>query len=744
MRPLLPPLLVLLGLVLGSGRCLGMPEGETRPRERLIPVPGGYLAISSIEGFTGLRRYNDSLSSGTQTYLRNVRPLDVSFRPGMFRPDSALLVGGSGADASIYTVNVRGTPSFSLFWSGQVPAIREIVALTGGPGGNGAVALAGDSIFMVIRADRVVTTSMTGDLAGAVLADEDSLRFIVASREEAGIRLRLVDGVTGRTLESGQVPWSREVVMRMITTEGVDQLAVVTRERPYRAFLFDPNTLLAADPVELTDRPEAIVPCLDGNVHGACVLFRSYPIPTYLPLLSDPTTAPVEIDYPLREVFASAADDGGLIALIGRDSLALYDSAMTLLTVLPAGDLTNARMHRLPDGRLLLASATGSRILPVPPEPPDWFSRHWRLIFLAAAGVVIAAAIASLLRHHLFIRNIYNNLVLVPSSHGIIVMSQSQRVRHINGSARRLLGIAAYIPLGRHISEYLTADEWRPALESLRGLFAYGDSFIQKIDLERDGDHRSYSFSGRPMFAASGVPAGYLLMVEDVTKTIERERLVNWASVAHHIAHEMKTPLGTVTVTAEMLYDRLAAEGAESTLLRSTSRIVRQSERLRDIVEDLLTIARTESLKKVRADMGIVLSSVAHDCAEYIPSSIELRLDVSGSDLHCMADVSQLTVAIRNLIDNAWQAIGSRDGGCIFLRAVGADAHVVITIRDTGIGMSRETLTKLFQPFYTEREGGSGIGTVIIKRVIEAHGGTIAVDSEVGIGTTFTLHMPRL
>jgi two-component system nitrogen regulation sensor histidine kinase NtrY len=240
-----------------------------------------------------------------------------------------------------------------------------------------------------------------------------------------------------------------------------------------------------------------------------------------------------------------------------------------------------------------------------------------------------------------------------------------------------------------------------------------------------------------------GYRAGYLVIVEDITQTLERERLVNWASVAHHIAHEMKTPLSTVMMTAEMLHDRLNGNGTEGEHVRATGRIMKQSQRLRDIVEDLMTVARTEQLQKVNIDLSLLLSSLIHDYTDNLSRNIKLKLEIAGTDFRCQADTSQLTVALRNLLDNAAQAIGSREEGeiAVALREEGRD--LAITIQDNGIGMSKTTLAKLFQPFYTEREGGSGIGTVIIKRVIEGHGGSINVESERGKGTCFGIRIPK-
>jgi signal transduction histidine kinase len=205
----------------------------------------------------------------------------------------------------------------------------------------------------------------------------------------------------------------------------------------------------------------------------------------------------------------------------------------------------------------------------------------------------------------------------------------------------------------------------------------------------------------------------------------------------------MKTPLGTVRMTAEMLHDKVAARGDDPDSQRAAQRIVRQSIRLREIVDDLLTVARTESLDRVPDDLGRVVSALIHDHADSLPSNVEVRLELNGAAFPLELDSAQLTVALRNMLDNAVQAIGSRQEGLVRVSLTENTNALVLIVEDNGIGMSTGTLAKLFQPFYTERQGGSGIGTVIIKRVIEGHGGTIAIESERGKGTRFIITFHR-
>jgi signal transduction histidine kinase len=171
-------------------------------------------------------------------------------------------------------------------------------------------------------------------------------------------------------------------------------------------------------------------------------------------------------------------------------------------------------------------------------------------------------------------------------------------------------------------------------------------------------------------------------------------------------------------------------------------RIIRQGARLREIVEDLLTVARSDSLVFNQVDLVLLLRAIADDMREFTPPSCTIRVDSSLDKCIAKADADQLAVALRNLLDNARQAIGTRENGLIECTLEIEDEMVRITVRDNGIGMSEETRRRLFQPFYSEKEGGSGIGTTILRRVIEGHRGRIEVQSELGRGSQFDLLLP--
>lgn len=707
--------------------------------EQLLRVRGGYLGVRSAGTHGMLTLYNDSIANGRTIDYRFI-PQDVALEsPGSTR---ALLLAWRDGGCGLYGIGLDSIPLATPIWNGTIPALKRIVGIADYDGDGAFEALMiGDSALAVVGVDGRERFSMRVPVMAAIVGSDDSTRIYVAWREPDAVRLAAVSPRTGTVSATFDLPPAESVLMNVTETMNGSVLTVATVGPAPAAYLFDPRLQNAPERIPLTGTPIGLASYRNGNGRVPAAVLGSYPRPG-LQLLA-PSEAERGLEYPLSDPPTSAVPIGERVVLLGRDSAAVYDGSFTLLGTIPSTGSAHATITMLDSARVLLQSPMGTRIAVLPAAGHAWAARWlpWTLLVAVVLSVLIVAV--AITRRYLFVRAVYNSLVLAPGSYGIVITSTAQRVKHLNQSARTLLGIDAVAPLGRHITEYIAVVELDPLRGRLRGLFAEGVEFEERIDVTRAGEPRSVMFRGRPLIGRYGSTVGYMLLAEDVTQRLERERLVNWASVAHHIAHEMKTPLGTVRMTAEMLHDRLSADGDNAESARATHRIVRQTVRLREIVDDLLSVARTESLTRVSADMGLLVSSMVHDYADNLPANIAIRLELAGTDYHCRVDVPQLTVALRNLIDNAAQAIGSREEGFLRINLSENTKCITVVVEDNGVGMSRETLTKLFQPFYTERAGGSGIGTVIIKRVIEAHGGTINVESERGKGTRFVVTIPK-
>jgi len=745
----LPPIhtvVALLVALLVATPALSQPA--LRSDERLVPVAGarliggpapqGYLGIAREGELARLSVVDDSLHQRASSNSYGLAPIDAVWQPAL---GHAILLAAPLGVPALFRVPVDAPPEPVLIWRGEGHPLERVVA-TGDfdHDGRQEAALVGDSAFAIVSLDGTLRWRVQRPMLAAHPIARDGAQFALAWREGTNVVTVVLDARTGRTTRPITLPLTGEI-LTLLRTDAPPALALASKRAGNAAWIVDLAQSIEPPRIELASVPTALVPLdLEGRALTAA-LVRAQSGPRLLPLADGVES--IAVDYPLSTVFESVAISGAHVALIAPDSVAIYSKRWELIGVYPSPGVDDPRLSELGHGFVLLTTSTGSMRLAIEAGRISWLERNWQYLLGGLALLLGVAAIAAMIARYSLVQSIYFNLVGVPSSHGVIVLSRTQRVTQMNGSARELLGVSSYIPLGRHIGEYLTRDELRGIVASMRRLFIEGESFEQRLDLEGGESVRALTFRGRTMLTRAGFRAGYLLLVEDVTRTIAQERLVNWASVAHHIAHEMKTPLSTVRMTAEMLRDRLASNGRDDDYLRATTRILRQSERLREIVDDLLTVARTESLQKTRADLSLLISSLAHDYREYLPPNVELEVLIQGEDHRCTIDVQQVSVALRNLLDNARHAVAGRDGARIGVTLAAQEHAVALTVEDNGIGMRPETLARLFQPFYTEREGGSGIGTVIIKRVFEAHGGDVEVTSSPGVGTRFTVSLPR-
>ena len=232
---------------------------------------------------------------------------------------------------------------------------------------------------------------------------------------------------------------------------------------------------------------------------------------------------------------------------------------------------------------------------------------------------------------------------------------------------------------------------------------------------------------------------GEVIIVEDITPLraleaqMEREeRLAAVGRLAASLAHEIRNPLASLSGAVQLLEERAA---------NPLHRIVlREVERLNGLVEDFLQSSRPLTLQRVLTDPGAVITEV---------------LTAFGNDPRCLArdvrsrqgrtvqislDPDRFRQVIWNLLINAAQATG--EGGHIEIFAGVEEAGFVVRVSDDGQGIPQDKLLRIFDPFYTTRSGGTGLGLANVDRIIRAHGGSISAESEAGRGATFTLTLP--
>jgi signal transduction histidine kinase len=236
--------------------------------------------------------------------------------------------------------------------------------------------------------------------------------------------------------------------------------------------------------------------------------------------------------------------------------------------------------------------------------------------------------------------------------------------------------------------------------------------------------------------------------VESLEKQIEKlERLAGIGTAAAMILHEINnllTPLGTyATMALRNLQDKSLTE-------KALQRAIKNCERASKVAEAVLGMANGKNNEKKAVKLAEMVDEVFDClCRDFSKDGITVRKDISSDLTVCAAPV-KLEQLIMNLVLNGRAALLETGGGMLGISGEQCGQFVKIKIADTGCGMDKETASRIFEPLFTTRAGdgsesrpGAGLGLAFCKKVAEEHGGTISVESEPGMGSTFTIILPR-
>jgi signal transduction histidine kinase len=226
-------------------------------------------------------------------------------------------------------------------------------------------------------------------------------------------------------------------------------------------------------------------------------------------------------------------------------------------------------------------------------------------------------------------------------------------------------------------------------------------------------------------------------------KLVRTEKLAAISTMAAMITHEVRNPLSSIGLNTELLEEELrdVKDGDEARQLCSA--IHREVDRLAEITEHYLAFSKLPKPKiaaeHVNAMIGALADFVREDLAL---KRVELRAELAPDDPVALIDAAQIRQCLVNLVNNAADAVVANGGGRVAIRTRRQGDRVVIEVEDDGVGIASDVLPKLFDPFFSTKEKGSGLGLALTQQIVRDHGGDIAVASTVGRGTTFTVGVP--
>jgi PAS domain S-box-containing protein len=248
-------------------------------------------------------------------------------------------------------------------------------------------------------------------------------------------------------------------------------------------------------------------------------------------------------------------------------------------------------------------------------------------------------------------------------------------------------------------------------------------------------------------------PAGYVIVVEDTTELLRAQKEAAWTEVARRVAHEIKNPLTPIALSAERMH-KLLNKMAETddpevrrelreSFGRSTQTIVGEVETLRRLVDEFAQLAQFPKAQLERGDLNDAVKE-ATAVFEGRIDDIQLKVDSAASLPPVMIDREHIKRLTVNLIDNAAEALEGALVKEIVVRTATADTPetVVLTVADSGPGISPQDKERLFLPYFSTKERGTGLGLAIVSRIVGEHGGTIRVEDNRPTGTQFIVELP--
>lgn len=374
------------------------------------------------------------------------------------------------------------------------------------------------------------------------------------------------------------------------------------------------------------------------------------------------------------------------------------------------------------------------------------------LVLLPALGILAFTAIRSYIavtrtfeRSKTLMRNILDS---VPT--GVLTTDSHATVTSFNRAAERLLGVPRSTAVGRRVDDL---EPVAPELVAWVHPRLSGDRRIQEaeVSLVRGGDQRvTLRVWASDLQDERGQPVGLVVLLRDVTEINRLElqlrradKLAALGTLAAGVAHEVKNPLHALSLNLHLLTQEVTAPERSDAEVAGYLNILRDEiQRIHRIVENFLRFARPPVPETKPIDLNgtieRVLSLVAFDAAAR-DVRIQTQLDPGLDSIP--ADDGQLCQVFLNVAINALQAM--QPGGTLTVRTRVDGPFVESLFKDTGAGIRPEHLPHLFDPYFTTRPGGVGLGLVIAHRIVEGHHGTIDVDSEPGSGTAVVIRLPR-
>ncbi len=340
----------------------------------------------------------------------------------------------------------------------------------------------------------------------------------------------------------------------------------------------------------------------------------------------------------------------------------------------------------------------------------------------------------------------YTDNVLASMTNGLLTVDLGKRIVTVNEMAERILGRGREGIQGFSLEQVL--GEGHPLYQMLTETLAHekGISHLE-VELKKDGESLWLIAGTSLLIGGEDKIIGALAIFQDITeiKALEErlrqaDRLAALGTLSAGLAHEIKNPLSAIKTFVQLLPLKISNP---SFMEKFNITVPREIDRINHLVEDLLELTRKRVRPLVDLKVDSLILQVMDLHGEEIKKkqiTLEDHLDRTVPPVH--GDAETLYRAFSNLFINAIQAMPNGGSLSISSKLDASSSLIEITFRDTGIGMDEMTAKNIFNPFFTTKDKGAGLGLALTRKIIEDHRGTIEVVSQKGMGTTFTLQLP--
>ena len=338
----------------------------------------------------------------------------------------------------------------------------------------------------------------------------------------------------------------------------------------------------------------------------------------------------------------------------------------------------------------------------------------------------------------------YLETVLESLTAGVITLDETGRLKTLNRSAENILGL----PLSE-----LSGSNWHDWPQSVPQYLLLTELFQTILATEHTGKPVQTAYTGgdeaRILLAkATPLPAdnggGTVLVFDDITLLVRAQKEAAWGEVAKRLAHEIRNPLTPIQLSAERLawklQDKLGEQDAQI-LARSTDTIIKQVAAMKEMVEAFRNYARAPSLKLEKQDLNKIIEEVL---LLYEAGACTFNAVFSNIPAVMYADATAMRQVLHNIFKNAAEAAEEAAQPQVHIQTANADGQITLTVANNGKSFGKDMLANAFEPYVTDKLTGTGLGLPVVKKIVEEHGGRIALSNPAEGGACVKITLPAL